>query len=210
MFMKKLGCRVHGCSPDYGRLALRLAVAIPFVYAGWFKLANADMVSGMMASFGFPGWSGPLLGLIEVVGGIALVLGTYVQVVSCVFIVIMLAAIYLVTGKMGFATGYQLNVILILGLIALAKLGAGAKSLDAKNGACSCMSVPLGKGDDRGSCGDDDACCDGMGNKEECCGSGACGSDKCEMPEEADDHVVVVEDGEIVAVEEAHDHEHQA
>ena len=33
MFMKKLGCRVHGYSPDLGRLALRLAVAIPFVYA---------------------------------------------------------------------------------------------------------------------------------------------------------------------------------
>jgi putative oxidoreductase len=184
-------CCKGGMHPQIGLVLLRLAVALPFLYAGWWKLANAGMANGMFVGFGFPNGFGTLIGLVEVIGGIMLVLGAYVAIVSYVLIAVMVAAIYLVTGKMGFATGYQINVILILALLALAKLGAGEKSVDAKRGMGGIVADCCG-----GGCGE--ACGDGACGPME---GGCCDSGMCEMPG-GDEHMVLVEDGEVVAVVE--------
>lgn len=198
MFLKKLGCRVHGYHTDAGILLLRLAVALPFVYAGWFKLNNLEMANGMMAGIGLPNGSGLVIGLIELLGGIALILGTHVQVAGILLAAIMVGAIAFVKGKMGYAQGYQLDLILLLGALALVKFGAGEWSLDAKKGACSCA---------------DDGCCGGgaCGEQEECCGSGACG-EACETEE----MMAMCDDNGVCAVVTPEkegaccDHEHKA
>jgi putative oxidoreductase len=186
----KYRCRA-GMYPQVGLVLLRLAMAIPFLYAGWWKLTNSGAANGMMTGFGLPHGMGTVIGLVEVLGGLALVFGVFVPLICAVFVILMIAAIYFVTGKMGFALGYQINVVLILGLAALAKLGPGAYSIDGRRGMAGIVADCCG-----GACGDDGMCMTeeaGCGEGEGCCGGGM-----CEMPEE----MVVVEDGKVIGMVE--------
>lgn len=180
--MHTLGCRVHGSHPDLGRLFLRLSLGLVFVAHGWMKLSDVAMANAFMEKLGMPTGTGAIIGLVELLGGLAVLVGSYVHVASILLALVMVGAIVLVKGKMGYVGGFEFDLSLLLSALALAKLGAGGFSVDAKRGGCSCGSGcgPLDKG---------------------CCGSGACGSGACEMPER-DEHLVVVEEGEIVAVEE--------
>ena len=69
----------------WGMWFLQFAVGVVFIYHGWPKLK----IMGKFFSVG-----GGLHGLIEVVGGLALIAGWYVREVGLIFAVIMLSAIW--------------------------------------------------------------------------------------------------------------------
>jgi putative oxidoreductase len=83
---------------------------------------------------------------VELLGGLAIFVGAFVEVVSIPLIVMMLVAIFTVHLRYGFSSvntigltadgpkfsppGYELNLLYIAGLISLILSGAGALSID--------------------------------------------------------------------------------
>ena len=112
-----------------GLVLIRVAVGLVFFMHGWNKIHNIPMVEGMMSGFGFPGGTGMFIAWLEVLGGIALILGLLTRVFGVIFGIQMLVAI-MVTGGVG--TGYQpheLEIVLTLLSFGLALSGSGMYSV---------------------------------------------------------------------------------
>jgi putative oxidoreductase len=119
---------------NLGLAALRVAVATIFIRHGAQKLFVFGFagVTGAFTHMGvpFPGVTGPVIGLLEFFGGIALVLGLLTRLVALGFVFDMLGAILLVQLKRGFS-GYELEFLLLGSSVALFLSGAGRFSVDA-------------------------------------------------------------------------------
>jgi putative oxidoreductase len=117
-----------------GLAALRLAAAAIFMNHGRQKLFVYGFtgVTGAFTQMGvpFPGIMGPLIGLLEFFGGIALAMGFLTRLVTLGFVFDMLGAILLVQLKRGFS-GYELEFLLLGSSVALLLTGGGRFSVDA-------------------------------------------------------------------------------
>jgi len=118
----------------WGLLVLRVFLGIVFVYHGMPKL----MMSGKMAKgMGWANGSVVLLGLVELLSGLALVLGLYAEIGALLVGIIMLGALWhkMFKWKVPFfamdKTGWEFDFILLGAAVAILFLGAGAISLDA-------------------------------------------------------------------------------
>ena len=116
-----------------GLAVLRVAVAAVFINHGRQKLFVYGFagVTGAFTQMGvpFPGIMGPLIGLLEFFGGIALLLGILTRLFAVGFVCDMLGAILLVQMKIGFSA-YELEFLLLGSSLALALMGAGRFSVD--------------------------------------------------------------------------------
>lgn len=114
---------------------LRVVIGIVFTAHGAQKLFvyGIDGVSGAFASMGMPAFLGPVIGVAELLGGIALIAGFLTPVAAVGLSIIMIGAIAKVHLAEGFFApkGYEFNLTLLSGLVALVLTGAGAFSLDA-------------------------------------------------------------------------------
>jgi putative oxidoreductase len=117
-----------------GLTVLRVAVAAVFINHGRQKLFVYGFagVTGAFTQMGvpFPGIMGPLIGLLEFFGGVALLLGFLTRPLAIGFVLDMLGAILLVQLKKGFS-GFELEFLLLGSSLALALTGAGRFSVDA-------------------------------------------------------------------------------
>jgi putative oxidoreductase len=117
-----------------GLAVLRVAVAAVFINHGRQKLFVYGFagVTGAFTQMGvpFPGVMGPLIGVLEFFGGIALVVGFLTRLLGVAFAFDMLGAILLVQLKKGFS-GYELEFLLLAASVALFLTGAGRFSVDA-------------------------------------------------------------------------------
>jgi putative oxidoreductase len=118
-----------------GLAVLRVAVAAVFINHGRQKLFVYGFagVTGAFTQMGvpFPGVMGPLIGLLEFFGGIALVAGFLTRLLGVAFAFDMLGAILLVQLKKGFS-GYEFEFLLLAASVALFLTGAGRFSVDAQ------------------------------------------------------------------------------
>ena len=117
-----------------GLAALRIAFATIFIRHGAQKLFVYGFagVTGAFTQMGvpFPGVMGPLIGILEFFGGIALAMGFLTRLLAVGFVFDMLGAILLVQLKRGFS-GYELEFLLLGSSVALFLMGAGRFSVDA-------------------------------------------------------------------------------
>ena len=117
-----------------GLAILRVAVAAVFINHGRQKLFVYGFagVTGAFTQMGvpLPGVMGPLIGLLEFFGGIALVVGFLTRLLGVAFALDMLGAILLVQLKKGFS-GYEFEFLLLGASAALVLTGAGRFSVDA-------------------------------------------------------------------------------
>ncbi|NUT70566.1 DoxX family protein [Pseudarthrobacter sp. C4D7] len=117
--------------------ALRIVLGFLFAAHGWQKF-NEWTIAGTQASFarmGVPAADlmAPAVAVLELAGGIALILGVLTRVVAALLVVDMLGALFLVHAPAGvFAAngGYELVLLLAAASFALALTGAGRLSLD--------------------------------------------------------------------------------
>lgn len=127
---------------SFAPLLLRIGIGLTFFLAGLGKvLGGTDRVAGFFGSLGvpLPGLMGPFIAYLELIGGLALILGLLTRVFSLLFVANMLVAILLVTGPAMFGAenivaGFndtRTEVLLLLGSAALALLGAGPLSVDS-------------------------------------------------------------------------------
>ena len=130
-------------------LPLRLVIGFGFVAHGWAKLSRGpEGFAKLLEQISVPlpemtAWASTLL---EILGGLAILAGAFVAIVSVPLIVMMLVAMFTVHLRYGFSAintigltaegpqfgppGYEVNLLYIAGLLALILGGAGPLSID--------------------------------------------------------------------------------
>lgn len=108
----------------------RILMAVDFVLAGYMKLTNAAGVAGFFGSLGLP--SSPafayLVGLCELVGGLAVIAGFQTRIVA-----VLLGLFCIATGFLAHSGEMEIlmkNIVMAGGFLILAGAGAGAYSVD--------------------------------------------------------------------------------
>ena len=114
-------------------LLARLLVAAIFLYHGWPKATDWQMASSKFEGMGFPGFLGPVVGIIEVFSAILLILGWFHSLANILLIGVILVAIVAVQLPQGFVPSLERDLqILLLNLVLLA-FGPGSYSVDSRS-----------------------------------------------------------------------------
>jgi putative oxidoreductase len=109
-----------------GLFVLRLVIGIIFIKHGLPKIKNPE---GLAGAIHWPRQAVLVQGLVEFLGGIAMIVGIQVQVVAVLLGIIMLGAIYYKKFKWnrGFTgdNGWEFDLILLASNIAIFLIGGG-------------------------------------------------------------------------------------
>ncbi len=137
-------------------LPLRLMLGYGFLYHGFPKVFTAQGhagFEGMLQNIGVPaaGLAAWAVGIVEVLGGVGLILGAFVPIFSVLLIANMLVALFKVHLSNGFSfmnmtgmtaagpqfgmPGYEINLLYIAGLLALFLRGPSHMSVDQRMAA---------------------------------------------------------------------------
>ena len=120
-----------------GMLILRLVLGITFFIHGLAKFQGGiDNIAGWFQSMGIPGFMAYVVAVIELVGGLALILGLGTRVVSALFVVILLVAIFKVKLAVGFMgngkmAGYELDLSMMATALYFVLNGGSKFSIDS-------------------------------------------------------------------------------
>jgi putative oxidoreductase len=124
---------------EWALLILRIVVGIVFAAHGGQKLfmMGFDGVAGFFGSLGIPlpMVAAIVVTVLELIGGLALILGIGTRYVAALLVVDMLVALVTVHLANGFfvaANGYELVLLLAAGALYFALRGPGLFSLDAR------------------------------------------------------------------------------
>ncbi len=116
---------------EIGIIITRLVLGIIFIIHGLDKFQSGiGNIAGWFESIGLPGFTAYIVAIIELFGGIALILGLGTRYVSMLIALVMLGAMFKVKLAAGFLGGYELDVILLAVSIQLALTGSGQLSID--------------------------------------------------------------------------------
>jgi len=148
--IKQLFLRSNKNYTSWTPLFLRFGMGVGFMVHGYAKLSRGPAgFENLLRLIGVPfaHITSYALPFIELCGGLALLSGLYVSLVSIPLIATMLVAMFTIQLKFGFSSvntieltpqgplfgppGYEINIIYIAGLITLIITGAGMFSLDA-------------------------------------------------------------------------------
>lgn len=128
--------RIHDSYQSLVPLLLRIPLALVFLFAGWPKIANLAGAAALFGNFGLPGWVGQFAAFLEVVGGVALLLGLGTRLFGLLFAVEMVVAILVVNWGQAWAKGpfdytaIRLQIMAIFASLALVLTGGGSLSVD--------------------------------------------------------------------------------
>lgn len=116
-----------------GLLALRIALGIIFFSHGYPKVAHSG--PGMQEFFvqhGLPGYFVYVSGVLEVFGGMLLILGLFTRIAALALAIEMIVAIWRVHSGHGYLAvhEYEFPLAMATACFALATVGAGLLSLD--------------------------------------------------------------------------------
>jgi putative oxidoreductase len=115
------------------KLLGRVLLALPFIIAGWGKIGGFSGTQAFMESAGVPGILLPLVILVELVGGLAVLLGWLTRWWALALALFCLASAWLfhwVPGDQMQMTNFMKNLAIAGGFFILACAGAGKFSLD--------------------------------------------------------------------------------
>lgn len=134
---------------DLGLAVLRVITGTIFLAHGAQKLFvyGFDGVAGGFAQMGvpFPAVVGPMVGLLEFFGGLALIAGLLTRLAGVGLAINMLGAFLLVHAKAGFflPNGYEFVMMLAASAMTLTLTGAGRYSIDSLLGRRRLEAVPV-------------------------------------------------------------------
>jgi putative oxidoreductase len=134
-------------------LLLRLIIGFGYMAHGWAKLSRGPAgFEKLLIQTGvpFPHFTSWLVPITELFGGLAILLGVFVTIISIPLIITQLVALFTVQIKYGFSSvntigltpsgpvfgppGFEINLLYIAGLTSLILTGAGVLSIDAARG----------------------------------------------------------------------------
>lgn len=118
-------------------LIARILMCILFVWAGWGKLMGYDATAAYFAGLGVPMASivTPLTILIEIGGGLLILVGFQTRAVALILAIFTVAAALLAHTKFGDtnqAIHFTKNLAIAGGFLSLMVAGAGAYSVDGR------------------------------------------------------------------------------
>lgn len=122
-----------GIDPGWGVTAVRLAVGLILLVAGWAKfMVGTEELTASFATMGIPAprITGLFIMLLEIVGGILLILGIATRWVGLLFVIQFLVTTFYVRMPVGIA-GARLDLMLLTGNILLFLAGPGRAAIDA-------------------------------------------------------------------------------
>ncbi|MGX7148408.1 DoxX family protein [Enterococcus ureasiticus] len=99
-------------------LLIRIALGITMAMHGIAKFSDLKGTTDFFVSLGLPSFMPIIIALIEVGGGIFMIIGLLVPLVSLGFIAILGSAIFMLKSGSGFVNGYELELLLIVVSIA--------------------------------------------------------------------------------------------
>jgi putative oxidoreductase len=127
----------NGLTPDLGLLVARIVLGAIFAAHGYQKLVTFGLAGATESFRGMgvpaPEIAAPVVAVVELVGGIALIAGAFTGIVGLLLAIDMLVAVLLVHLSAGLFIdngGWELVGALGAGALALAAVGAGRFSLD--------------------------------------------------------------------------------
>jgi putative oxidoreductase len=121
---------------EVSTLILRLILGITFFVHGYVKFAGGiENIVGWFSSIGLPGSLAYVVAIIELVGGLALIVGLGSKVVSAFLAIVMIGAIF--TAKLaggflgnGAGAGYELDLALLAIAVVIVMNGSNLLSVD--------------------------------------------------------------------------------
>lgn len=133
--------------PQTGLLALRIALGVIFFLHGWEKLFGGGLsfVSQMLEMVGWalPAWTLVAVALMELGGGLALIIGFGSRLAAAILAVEMVVVVVLFHARQGFfidtvpsaplAYGFEYHLALVGGLVCTALAGPGSPRLSLRN-----------------------------------------------------------------------------
>jgi putative oxidoreductase len=114
----------------FGPLPIRILAGITFFAHGRPKFQDVAGTQGFFGSIGLPPELALPIGLLEVIGGIFLLVGVVTRIAAALFIIDMIGATLLVKISKGFVGGYELELLLMAVCISLLLTGPGRISIE--------------------------------------------------------------------------------
>lgn len=105
-------------------LIARVILGGIFILAGWMKVADMTATVGFFAQLGIPAFLAYAVSYLELIGGVALVLGIFTDISSAILGIIMIFAIWF--SRSAGMQGIMAPLAILGGLVSI--LGAGAGS----------------------------------------------------------------------------------
>ncbi|WP_079525196.1 DoxX family protein [Halobacillus hunanensis] len=100
---------------EIGAIILRLFLGLTFFVHGLSKFQGGiGNTAGFFESLGIPGFAAYVVATIELIGGLAVIVGIGTQVISILFALIMAGAIVQAKFAAGFLGGYELDLALLV------------------------------------------------------------------------------------------------
>ncbi|CAH0288108.1 Putative oxidoreductase CatD [Peribacillus sp. Bi96] len=121
---------------DAGQVFLRIILGLTFFIHGVSKFQGGiGNTAGFFDSLGIPGFMAYIVAGIELIGGLAVILGFGTRIVSVLFAVILVGAVFMAKLPAGFlgngqAAGYELDLALLAMSVYLACANTTVLSLD--------------------------------------------------------------------------------
>jgi len=117
---------------EMGAMLLRFVLGATFFLHGLAKFQGGlENTTLYFESVGLPGFSGHVVAWIELVGGVALMVGLATRFVSLLFAIIMIIAIIMVKGTLGYINGFEFDFLLLVISISLMITGSNLFSIDS-------------------------------------------------------------------------------
>ncbi len=115
---------------SFSPLPIRIIAGISFILHGLPKLQDLGRTQGFFTQIGLPPELAIVIGLLEVIGGIALLLGVLTRVAATLLAIDMVGAILLVKISEGYVGGAELELLLFAICISLLISGPGRLSIE--------------------------------------------------------------------------------
>ncbi len=114
----------------YGLLPIRIMAGLTFIAHGVPKFFDVSGGYGFFQSVNLPPELYVPIALLEVIGGLAILLGILTRIASAILIIEMIGAILTVKLTKGFIGGYEFDLLLISICISLVIMGPGKISIE--------------------------------------------------------------------------------
>jgi len=116
----------------FAPLPVRIIAGIAFILHGLPKFENLQGTQGFFASVGIPADLALLIGLLEVIGGVLLIVGLLTRITSILFTIEMICTVLIVKADNSFMGqgGFEVDLLLMFISISLLLSGPGRVSIE--------------------------------------------------------------------------------
>jgi putative oxidoreductase len=115
---------------EFAPFPLRVIAGVGFMIHGLPKILDIGKTQGSFMNMGVPHDLAILIGLLEFIGGLAILLGVFTRIAAGLLAIQMIGAILLVKLSKGFIDGFELDLLYLAIMMSLLITGPGFLSIE--------------------------------------------------------------------------------